>query len=144
MLSPETRHLLTDAISQDAAAFEAVMDAYRRKDLDETARRAAVEKATIEAARVPLDVAQLSLETAELAAKIARAGNISAATDAAAGALMAQAAVQAAALNVRVNASGLNDRVLANTLREQIDALEERVAAITSAAVAAAAERGGY
>jgi glutamate formiminotransferase/formiminotetrahydrofolate cyclodeaminase len=140
----ELRRQLTDAISKDSAAFEAVMAAYRRNDLDEDAQKAIVEQATIEAARVPLDVAQLSLETAELAAKIAHLGNVNAATDAAAGALMAQAAVQAAALNVRVNVASLHDQVLANTLREQIDALEERVAAVTSAATAAAAERGGY
>ncbi len=138
------RRRLTETISEDVAAFEAVMAAYRRKDLDEEQKALAVEQATLSAARVPLEVAQLSLEAAELAAQIARIGNVNAATDAAAGALLAQAAVGTAALNVKVNAAALNDELQADILREQIAAIEAQLVEVVKAAQETAAERGGY
>ena len=138
------RRRLTETISEDVAAFEAVMAAYRRKDLDEEQKALAVEEATLAAARVPLEVAQLSLEAAELAAQIARMGNVNAATDAAAGALLAQAAVGTAALNVKVNAAALKDELQADILREQIAAIEAQLVEVVKAAQETAAERGGY
>ena len=72
------------AIDEDAAAFEAVMAAYRSKNLDDIQKGEAIEAATIEAARVPLRVAELSLQAAELAATMARSGNVNAVSDAAA------------------------------------------------------------
>lgn len=138
------RRRLTAKISEDAEAFSAVMAAYRQKDLNEDERATAIEQATLNAARVPLEVAELSLETAELAAEIARIGNVNAATDAAAGALLAQAAVGAAAMNVKVNANSLQDRVQADILRERIGDLETRVIEVVGRATETAAARGGY
>ena len=112
-------------------------------ELSATAR-AAIEEATLAAAMIPLEVAELSLEAAELAGEIARIGNVNAATDAAAGALMAQAAVGSAALNVKVNANDLQDKVQAGALCEQISELENRVAEVVKQAQETAAERGGY
>lgn len=138
------RRRLTEAIAEDAAAFEALMAAYRRKDLGKEQKAAEIEKATMAAAQTPLEVAELSLETAELAAEIARIGNVNAATDAAAGALMAQAAVGAAALNVKVNALDLQDKAQADRLREQVNTLQEQVAKVVKTAQETAAQRGGY
>jgi glutamate formiminotransferase/formiminotetrahydrofolate cyclodeaminase len=138
------RRRLTETISEDSAAFEALMAAFRRKDLSEEQKAGAVEQATLTAARVPLEVAELSLAAAELAARIARIGNVNAATDAAAAALMAQAAVGTAALNVKVNAVSLKDEVQADILREQVSELESRVVEVVEAALKSAAERGGY
>jgi glutamate formiminotransferase/formiminotetrahydrofolate cyclodeaminase len=146
-IKQEAAHLrrrLTDAIAEDAAAFEAVMAAYRRQEITEEEKASAVELATYQAALVPLKVAEMSLESAELAAQIARIGNVNAATDAAAGALMAQAAVGAAALNVKVNASALQDKAQADYLREAIAKLEKRVAEVVKRTTLTAAERGGY
>jgi glutamate formiminotransferase/formiminotetrahydrofolate cyclodeaminase len=140
----QLRRRLTESIVEDAAAFEAVIDAHRQKDLSEEERAAAIEKATLEAARVPLHVAELSLDAAELAADIARIGNVNAATDAAAGALMAQAAVAVAALNVKVNAASLQDKTQANILRDEIGKLENQVTKVVKQAQKTAAERGGY
>lgn len=140
----QLRRRLTEMIAEDAAAFEALMNTYRLEGLTEDQKAAAIEKATLVAAQVPLEVAELSLETAELAAGIARIGNVNAATDAAAGALMAQAAVGAAALNVKVNVSGLEDKALADALRAEIAEIENRVAEVVKQTQEIAAERGGY
>lgn len=140
----QLRQQLMAAITEDAAAFEALMAAFRNKELDKEAKAAAIETATIGAGEVPLRVARLSRDTAQLAQDIAAIGNVNAATDAAVAALMANAAVQAAVLNVRVNAVGLNDQELAAQWRSELEALQAETAALTEQALAAAAERGGY
>jgi glutamate formiminotransferase/formiminotetrahydrofolate cyclodeaminase len=140
----DLRAALTQAITEDAGAFEAVMAAYRDDQLGEAEKEAAVEKATMGAAEVPLRVAQLSLRAAELAAAIARVGNVNAVSDAAAGALMAQAAVQAAVLNVRINVANLQNRALATSMEEKAVRLESQVASVAGAAKATAAQRGGF
>ncbi len=135
---------LTDAIVEDAAAFDGVMAIFRNKELDETAKMAAIEKATIEAGAVPLRVAQMSRGVALLAQNIAEIGNSNAVTDAAAAAIMAQAAVQTAALNVKVNAVSLKNQTLAADWKKEVEALEQETAQIVEIVTAVAARRGGF
>ncbi|HEX6386579.1 MAG TPA: glutamate formimidoyltransferase [Anaerolineae bacterium] len=140
----ELRQQLTDAISEDAAAFEKVMAAYRNKELDEVARAEAIEQALIGAGEVPLHVVKLGRQVALLAQTIAEIGNQNAVTDAAAAALMARAAVQAAALNVKTNAAGLQNQDLARSWNAEVEALQDEAAALAEAVTAIAAERGGF
>jgi glutamate formiminotransferase/formiminotetrahydrofolate cyclodeaminase len=134
---------LTRAISEDTAAFEAVMAVARNKELDGEARAAAMEDATRHAAEVPLRVARLSRDAGRLAAQVARIGNVNAVSDAAAGAIMARAAVQVAGLNVKINGVSLRDQALAAAWREELTGLEADAEEAVAAALAAAAERGG-
>ncbi len=140
----ELREALTRAISEDSAAFEALMAAYRYKKLSAEEQKAAIETATVGAAEVPLRVAELSLQAAELALVMARDGNVNAVSDAAAGALMAEAAVQAAALNVKINAVGMIDQALAQEMRARVTQLESDVHTVAEVAKVTAAERGGF
>ena len=135
---------LAAAIAEDAAAFEQVMAAWRDKSGTEAARAAAIEQATIGAGEVPLRVARLSRDAAVLATRMAAAGNVNAVSDGAAGAIMAHAAVQAAALNVKINGVGLKDRALAQAWTEEADALVAESAALAETAQRHAAERGGF
>lgn len=140
----ELQKQLSDAISEDAAAFEQVMAAWRNKELEGEAKKRAVEEATIGAGEVPLRVANLSAQTARLAQHIAEVGNANAVSDAAAGALLARAAVEAAALNVKINGASLQDQSLAQSWREEIDDLEEEMNEIATAVKETAASRGGF
>lgn len=140
----ELRQQLTQAITEDSAAFEQVMAVNRNKTLSDEARAEASEKATIGAGEVPLRVAQWSLEVAKLAYRIAQIGNVNAVSDAAAGVMMAQAAVRTAVLNVKINSVNLKNRQLAETWKAAGNALEQEVAALVDAATAVAAERGGF
>ena len=142
--SAQLQEALTQAITADSAAFEQVMVAFRNKDLDEAAKAEAIEQATIGAGDVPLKVAQLSKETAVLAARIAEIGNGNAVTDAAAGVIMARAAVQAAALNVKINGVGLQNKALAQEWTTKVDALEAEMNELVTAVTATAAQRGGF
>jgi glutamate formiminotransferase / formiminotetrahydrofolate cyclodeaminase len=138
------RQQLTKAISEDIAAFDQVMVAIRSKDLSEEARAEALEAATIGAGDVPLRVALLSRDVAVLAQMIAQIGNVNAVSDAAAAAFMAQASVQAAALNVRINGVGLQNRELAAAWENEVAALVQETAHITEQVAAIARERGGF
>lgn len=138
------RRQLTAAIQEDADAFDAVMDAYKNKELDESARADAVEQATIGAAEVPLRVAQLSRDVATLARTMAKTGNVNAITDAASAALMAHAAVQAAALNVKINAANLRDQDRADAWRQQVETLIAETKERLDETMSQAAERGEF
>ena len=140
----DLRQQLTQAIQEDAEAFQAVMWAYRDKEKDKGDREAAIEQAMIHAGEVPFSVAKLSSKVALLADQIALKGNVNAISDAGASAIMARAAVEAAAMNVRINAKELSDRELAGKWLAKIDHLEQQVNEVVAGTVAKVAERGGF
>jgi glutamate formiminotransferase/formiminotetrahydrofolate cyclodeaminase len=134
---------LTAAIAEDAAAFEAVIAVARNKELDEVAKAVSMEDATRYAGEVPLQVARLARDAGRLAVEVARIGNVNAVSDAAAGAIMARAAVQVAGLNVKINGVALRDQALAAAWRDEVAALEADAEEAAASAIAAAGERGG-
>lgn len=89
-------------------------------------------------------MARLSADAAELAQQIVAMGNTNAATDAAAGGLMAKTAVQIAAMNVKINAVGLEDKALVERWYAELAELEVRATAVADGIVALAAERAGF
>jgi glutamate formiminotransferase/formiminotetrahydrofolate cyclodeaminase len=128
-LAEELRAQQTAAVSQDAAAFDQVMAAYKLpKDNgeDKAARSKAIQEATVGAARVPLGVAERAAETIELALETAQKGNVNAISDAASAAALARASYQGASLNVRINAQGLEDQKEAKQWLKTLDDLGER------------------
>ncbi len=119
---------LTRAVQQDAAAFEALMAAYRLpKDTPEqqTERQEAIRRATLQAASVPLRVARQAVQVMDLALICARRGNVNARSDALSALALAQAALTAAMYNVRVNLRSLDEPSLAEPLMLDIQALQE-------------------
>ncbi len=138
------RAQLTTAIAEDAAAFEAVMAAFRDKSVGDDQRAAAIETAMIHAGEVPLEVMRLSREVAGLLREIAGIGNVNAASDAGAAGFMAHAAVKTAGLNVRTNAVGLKDRALAQSWLDEVARLEEEMAELVGEIEGIAAARGGF
>ncbi len=115
----------------DADAYRRVMDAYQLpKDTDaaKTARADAIQSALQHAANVPLRVAQACAEILEMAQRAAARGNKNAASDAGAGALMAEAGLRAALLNVEINLGLIQDERFVARLRAEIQPLEQRAA----------------
>lgn len=122
---------LTRAVDEDAAAFEAVMAAFKLpKETPEqqAARAAAVEAATLQAALVPLENARRAVRVADLAGQAAALGNLNAITDAASAAAMARAALTAAGYNVRINAASLANKSTAGPLLAELTSLDARLA----------------
>jgi glutamate formiminotransferase / formiminotetrahydrofolate cyclodeaminase len=121
----QLRGELTSAISEDSAAFEEVLTAFRINKEDPK-RGEAIQTATRHAAEVPLRAADLALQAMQQLKVVAEHGNINAASDSAAGTHMALAALEAAALNVLVNVQSLEDTSVAGDLRAQITDLRDR------------------
>lgn len=141
-VSDKLRGVLAGLVDEDAAAFDAVMDAYRL-DKEDPNRASAIQEATLHAAEVPLRVARHAVEALEQLAVAAAQGNLNAASDAAAGAHLALAAVEAAALNVLINAKELDDEEIAAELRDAIGALKEKARAYMADVLALVSDRAG-
>lgn len=122
------RSALTSAVEDDAAAFDQILAAMRlpkMTDEEQTIRNAAIQNATINAARVPLSVCQKAVEVMHLALQVAKLGNINAISDAASGFAMAQAALTGAGLNVRVNLMNSQDAETANQYSQVLSENEQ-------------------
>lgn len=89
----------------DARAYSAVRDAYTQpRSGDLTARRERIRSAVWHATEVPVQIAELGADTAELAIRLVEAGNRHLVGDAYAAIALSEAAVRAAATLVRINA----------------------------------------
>jgi methenyltetrahydrofolate cyclohydrolase len=89
---------------QDAAAYGAVLEAYRLpNDGDGAERRDRIAAALYRAATVPLEIAEIAAQAAGLAAGLAAGGNPNLRGDALAAAHLAEAAARSAAALVDIN-----------------------------------------
>jgi glutamate formiminotransferase/formiminotetrahydrofolate cyclodeaminase len=111
-----------ECIDKDTDAFYAMMDAMRlpkKTDEEIAIRNAELEKCTQAAINAPLETLKLSVQAAELAARISRVGNANALSDAGVAALNAISAAKAAYYNIRINITGITDEAYKqNTLAE--------------------------
>ena len=124
--SEDLRHRLLSYIEEDVAAFNGYSAAARLpRDTDEqkAARSAAIQKALINAVNPPMNVAKACVEVLDLCWPIAEKGNVQAVSDAGVGALMAEAGLRAAALNVQINLGWIKDAEFVARKREELDAL---------------------
>jgi len=144
--SEQLRHALKDAIQKDADAFGAVMVAMKLpRDTDEEAalRQKAVDEATLNAARVPLETARMAVAVIELAEQSTALGNLNAISDGATGAALARAALTGASYNVRINISGLSDPSAGADLLGEVRRLNERADELERIIQTHLTERGG-
>jgi formiminotetrahydrofolate cyclodeaminase len=138
------RGRLTGLAAEDAQAYEQVRAAYRLpKETGEqqAARQAAVQAAMRAASLTPLQTMHAALAVLRLLEQAATLGNVNAATDGAVGALLAQAGLAGAALNVRVNLGGIDDPAFAAESEQTVAALQAEAAAIVARILAAVEAR---
>lgn len=141
------REELTYAVDDDAGAFEAVMGAFRLpKDTpeQEAARTASIQSATLNAAHVPLHVAEDAVKVMELALMCVESANLNAISDAATAAAIAKAGVTAAGYNVRINVAALPDPSAGVHYIDQIRELESQAVGIEKAIRERLKERGQF
>jgi glutamate formiminotransferase/formiminotetrahydrofolate cyclodeaminase len=122
------RAALLVSAAADEAAYQSYRDAAslpRSNDGEKSARTDAMQRALIAATEVPLGVARSVRDVAEILESVARDGNPHVRSDAALGALLAEAALRGAMLNVRGNAAMLDDRALAASYLTDADLLEK-------------------
>jgi glutamate formiminotransferase/formiminotetrahydrofolate cyclodeaminase len=140
------RDALSEAVAQDAAAYQAVMQAFKLPKDDpeqQQARTAAIQAALLEAAQVPLSVVRLTVQLLDLANQAVTLGNPNALSDAGTAAALAQAALEGAALNVRTNAVSLQDRGIAGQLLEELRIEENSAAGLQEQIRQTILQRGG-
>jgi glutamate formiminotransferase/formiminotetrahydrofolate cyclodeaminase len=121
---------LLQAMDDDTAAFERVMDCFRlpkKTDEEKAARQAAIEEANKVATLIPLSVLEACPEALELVGKVEQLGNQNSLSDAGVGGLMARAGAYGAFYNVLINLQGLEDRAWCEEIRKRADAAVARV-----------------
>jgi formiminotetrahydrofolate cyclodeaminase len=96
----------------------------RADDAQKAARTQAIQAALRVAADVPLETARISAEVVELAEEAAPVLNAAVISDVLVGALMAQAALNSAALNVEINLGSMTDQPTIDQYASQLAAAQ--------------------
>ena len=126
---------LRELIADDAASFEAVLNAYRLpKETDEQkgARAIEIQAALQHAIDVPFETAERSFLVLKLLGELSEIGTPNALSDVAVGAQLAQVAVKGASYNVVANLSSLNDRRTAEKIRDDIHSIIDQSSTIAA------------
>lgn len=119
-------------IERDAAAYNVLSAAFKlpkETDEEKEIRKNAIQKATLEAALLPLETMQLALSAAKAATKICGKSNTSCASDIGVSALMLKSCAEGAKLNVEINIGSLKDEVKRAELQKEADSIMSEVCA---------------
>lgn len=111
-------------IQEDIDAYGRLSACYKlpRETNEERATRTeAIQKQLVEAALVPLEVAERAAELVQCCERIIEIGNATVLSDVATGAILASSAGEGAALMVRINVQALKNEELAVELRERLN-----------------------
>jgi len=126
--SEALRHELTDLLQADVVAYTGVSQAYklpRDTPEEKAARSAAIQEALKKATVVPMQIAETCVKVLDLCTPAAEKGNVYAVSDAGVAALMAEAGLRSAALNVLININAIKDREFADKMGAKLDGLLE-------------------
>ncbi len=118
------RQRLTEMVATDVQAFDALMAAYRlprSNEQEKLARAAAIQEALKQATDAPLDCALACAEVIELSQQVAPEGSRGVISDAGVAALVAQAGLRSAALNVYINVPSIKDGEFVRSRRARLD-----------------------
>lgn len=123
---------LPQLLEADTQAYAQVMAAYRlprNTEQEKQERELIMQERLKAAAEVPMRIAERCARVVELALPVARMGNKWAVSDAGVGALLGEASLHSALLNVEINLASIKDPAYVASMRQ-------RMAALTSAATA--------
>lgn len=146
VMAEKLRAEMTQAVDDDAASFEAVIGAFKlpkETEDQQKARTAAIQRATLNAANIPLHSAEKSVKVMELAVKCAEHGNLNAISDALSGFAMSRASLTAAAYNVRINIHSLPDKSAGDGYLSELVELEKKADVLETRIRKVMKERGG-
>lgn len=122
------RRRFLDFIDEDAEAYQTVFDSYKlpkETEEEQKVRNEQIQKSILQAAMVPLRVAETAVGIMGVIFQIGSKGNRNAVTDACVAMMCARTAALGAILNVRINLSGLEDREKARELENKCMALQD-------------------
>ncbi|MCK4366167.1 MAG: glutamate formimidoyltransferase [Thermoplasmatales archaeon] len=125
--SEQLRKKLIKLIDEDTEAFNDVMKAFKMsKETEEQKKKrsAAIQAGYKTAASVPLETARTCEKILDVTLVVAKKGNQNSITDAAVSALMAQAGVEGAILNVKINLGSIKDETFVKKISSELDKLQ--------------------
>lgn len=131
--SEAARGRLEQLLQEDTIAYNGVIAAYKmpKETAEEQAARSqAIQDGLIIAADVPLEICRAAVEVCRLAKVAAGIGNPQAVTDAGIGAILGEAAVVGAALNVKINLGSIKDEAYVAKAGAEIEAIQAAAAAL--------------
>jgi len=137
--SEAARGRLEQLLQEDTTAYNGVIAAYRMPKgtaEEQAARSQAIQDGLIIAADVPLEICRVAVEVCRLAKVAAGTGNPQAVTDAGIGAILGEAAVVGAALNVRINLGSIKDEAYVAKAAAEIDEIQAAAAALRAEVLA--------
>ena len=114
------RDTLLGLVDEDTRAYDAIVAARKlpkETPEEKTARKKAIDEATLLATTVPMQTAFFSMEAITIAPVVLEKGNPNCASDAYVAALLLSAAVNGALANVRINLPGVSDASVAEGFR---------------------------
>jgi glutamate formiminotransferase/formiminotetrahydrofolate cyclodeaminase len=122
------RKELTRLIDDDTEAFSDVMKAFKiPKETEEqkNKRSKAIQEGYKTAANVPLETARSCEKILDVTMAVAKKGNQNSITDAAVSALMANAGVQSAILNVEINLGSIKDEGFVKKISKELETIKK-------------------
>jgi methenyltetrahydrofolate cyclohydrolase len=131
--SEAVRARLEQLLQEDTTAYNGVIAAYKmpKETAEEQAARSqAIQAGLIVAADVPLEICRVAAAVCRLAKVAAGIGNPRAVTDAGIGAILGEAAVVGAALNVKINLGSIKDEAYVAKAAAEIEAIQAEAAAL--------------
>jgi glutamate formiminotransferase/formiminotetrahydrofolate cyclodeaminase len=120
-------------VDEDTRAFNKIMDAFglaNGSPEEKSARKAAIQAATLHAIETPFRVMQLAYGSMSIIQNMAINGNPNSVSDAGVGALCARTAVFGAWLNVKINCSGYDDKAYVEQMLKSCDELVAKTTAL--------------
>lgn len=126
----KTTEELTEAIDRDAAAYDAVMGAFKllQGNAEETRQREeAIQMATKDAAEVPLEVAEKAAKLHKRLLQLEAIAAASMKSDLQVARLMAVAGAKGALANAEINLEGLKDADYVARIRAKVDELRNQL-----------------
>ncbi|MDR3541588.1 MAG: cyclodeaminase/cyclohydrolase family protein [Desulfosporosinus sp.] len=136
MLTAEKKkESLLSLVDEDTQGFYGVMEAIglpKGTEEEKTARKKALEAATIQAAEIPLKTARLCLEGLREVPNLLEKGNPNALSDMGVAALMLESGLEGALYNIQINAQGLKTQDIAQQLRAAATQMREEGVNLTS------------
>ena len=146
VVAENLRKELTQAADDDAAAFEALMGTFKlpkETDEEKKTRSAAIVSCTLNAAHIPLGVAEHVVKVMELALKCAKKGNVNAISDSMSGFALCRASLTAAGYNVKINLNSLEDKSLGEKMLNELKEYETKADELEKEIRKTMSERGG-